>query len=55
MTMPRLTRRIILKKLAYATPTILTLIATPTFAGRGSGTSKWIERDAQRWAPRRTN
>lgn len=30
-------RRAVLQKLAYVTPVILTLSATPTFAGRGSG------------------
>jgi len=33
----RTSRRELLKKAAYATPVILTLAATPAFAGKGSG------------------
>lgn len=36
----RTSRRELLKKAAYATPVILTLAATPAFAGKGSKSDK---------------
>lgn len=42
-------RRELLKKAAYATPVVLTLAATPAFAGKGSK----HEKDSRRRGPKK--
>lgn len=42
------TRRTVLRKLVYVTPTILTLAAIPTFAATGSPTPKSRPRQEKR-------
>jgi len=43
----RMTRRDVIKKLAYVTPVILTLMAAPSFASGGSGND---QRDNNDWS-----
>ena len=50
MSEERITRREIIKKAAYITPVILTLLAAPSFASGGSGRD---ERDERRERKRR--
>jgi hypothetical protein len=53
----RTSRRELLKKVAYVTPVVLTLAATPAFAGKGSGVGKsrsfvkarWIEKGPKKY------
>jgi hypothetical protein len=45
MSEERITRREIIKKAAYITPVILTLLAAPSFASGGSGRDERDEKD----------
>jgi hypothetical protein len=48
MSEERITRREIIKKAAYMTPVILTLLAAPSFASGGSGRDERDERDERK-------
>jgi hypothetical protein len=53
MSEERITRREIIKKTAYITPVILTLLAAPSFASGGSGRDERKERrerKRRRWS-----
>ena len=43
-------RRLVLKKLAYITPVILTLAAMPSFASKGSGNHSRKENSGGWWS-----
>jgi hypothetical protein len=47
MSEERMTRRDVIKKVAYITPVILTLMAAPSFASGGSGND---QRDNNDWS-----
>jgi hypothetical protein len=48
MSEERITRREIIKKAAYITPVILTILAAPSFASGGSGIDERDERDERK-------